>query len=197
MGLLKEIFSTGLKERLYRYGFEDIGKDQWEERFGGIPPTWIYVLGRINKQNDKYNVSVSSLRHKRRTYLAEFDWVTIWETRKYNSFEEALGVLTKHVRICQNEFPHLLFYRQLSDHEIKQKPPNRISGCQEFLDNKWVTYPKYIYFDSPELKPLRSLLTRCDLCNYFDEDNVSYYDDVEKCRKNYEFKCLQGDLERR
>ncbi len=205
MGFLKEVFATGLADKLYRNGFEEIGKYQWEREIWEING-WAYVVLAIRELNNKYTISVSSPLHSYRDPLASGNWPTIWESKGYKSFEEALGVLTKHVRICQNKFPHLLFYRSMSNQELNQKPPDRKSACQEFLNNKWVTYPKYFYFDSPEWEPLRSVVKRCPTCVFFDDGADAYFDDgddeklfaydenVRKCRKNYEFKCLQDVL---
>jgi hypothetical protein len=202
MGFLKEVFATGLADMLYRYGFDNIGKDQWEEKIIADTVRWVYVIGKIHEWGDKYDISVYSPLHSYLDPLASGNSPTIWKLKGYKSFEEALGVLTKHVRICQNKFPHLLFYREMSNREINQETPERKWACQEFFNNKWVTYPKIFYFNSPGWEPLRSVLTKCSHCNYFDdgwddgddEKMFSYDDNVRKCRKNYEFKCLQDKL---
>lgn len=199
MGFLKEVLATGLADKLYRNGFEHIGVHQWERELWEING-WACVVGEIHNYCDKYEISVH-----RPPQISDYDphSVEIWRLKGYKSFEEALGVLTKHVRICQNKFPHLLFYRAMSNEEIGQEPPDRKWTYKEFLNNKWVTCPQFIYLDSRDWEPLRSVVKGCSTCVHFDDGVDAYFDDgddeklfayeenVKKCRENYEFKCLQ------
>lgn len=58
--------------------------------------------------------------------------VFLWKSRKYKTIEEAIGQLTKEVRIAQKEYPEIIFFKvtEITEHEI--------SAFDEFVGNKWI-----------------------------------------------------------
>lgn len=194
MGFLAEVFATGLADKLYRNGFETIGKHQWDELVMTTP--WVYVCGQVEQWGDKYSAQVSSCSIPGVYNKVGGKWVTIWHSKEFATYGEALGILTKSVRISQDKFPHLLFLRAIYNKQDKEPK------YQEFLNNEWVNHP-YNHPHANDWEPLRSVVKRCSMCNFFDdglddcfsnnddEKLFSYDDNVSQCRKNKEFKCLQ------
>ena len=194
MGFLKKIFTTGLADALYRHNFENIGNRQWDELVMTIP--WVYVCGEVGQWGDKFSATVSTGSIPGVYNRVGNKWVTIWRSKEYKTYEEALGILTKHVRISQDKFPHLLFLRTIYSNSHKELK------YQEFLYNEWVSHP-YNHPYADDWEPLRSVVKRCSTCVYFDDGFDAYFDDgddeklfayddkVSQCRKNKEFKCLQ------
>jgi hypothetical protein len=173
MGILNKIFATGLADMLYRHDFENIGKNQWDESAIIFYGAWTYVCGSVVQRGDSYATSVSTVSIPGAYNLVGSKCVTIWRSTKYKTHEEALGVFTKHVRICQTKFPHLLFY-MVEDNDGHKEPK-----YQEFLDNKWIAHPYNRPYED-DWEPLRSVLRRCNSCEH-----------ESQCRKKNEFKCLQ------
>jgi hypothetical protein len=193
MGILKKIFATGLADILYRYGFEKLGKNQWNSDDTWPPDEpWVYICGSI----DQGCIHVSTGSIPGAYNIAGSRWVRIWSSKRYKTHEEALGVLTRHVRICQDKFPHLLFYR-VENNKGLQEPK-----YYEFLDNEWVAHP-YNRLYQHDWEPLRSVVKRCHRCGHFDDGVDAYFDDggdeklfayeenVSQCIKKKEFKCQQ------
>ena len=60
------------------------------------------------------------------------DGVFLWRSRKFNTKEEAVGHLTKEVRLAQNRFPEIYFFKtdKIVDGEIPE--------FDEFLDGEWI-----------------------------------------------------------
>jgi len=196
MGLIKKIFATGLADALFRQNFENIGNRQWEDNELVMTSPWVYVCGQVGQWGDKYEAQVSTGAIPGAYNSVGNKWVTIWHSKKQKTYEEALGNLTKHVRISQNEFPHLIFLRAIFNNSHKEPK------YQEFLNNEWVAHP-YNHHYSDDWEPLRLVVKRCSSCGYFDDGLDSYLDDgddsklfsyeekVNQCRNNHEFKCLQ------
>jgi hypothetical protein len=200
MGFFKEVIATGLADKLYKYGFEKIGRNWWAEsaEIGSDESKCAYLIVTIYEYDSKFDIAVHSPLHSHLDTLASGNSPRIWQSKGYHSFEEALGVITKHVRICQNKFPHILFYKEVSHQELN-KPPADLKGMyQEFLNNRWVLYPKSFSFYDHYWQSLRSVQKKCDLCTYFeygwngDEDKLfSIEKERKNCQDNFKFMCLR------
>ena len=69
--------------------------------------------------------------------------VFLWKSRRFKTKEEAIGHLTKEVRIAQNKFPEIIFFK------TERYVNGAIQEFDEYLEGEWIRSKHRWSWDPP------------------------------------------------
>jgi len=96
------------------------------KQIGGINK--VIVLCKTEQSQGKFYITASSIWGDH----VFSERVFLWRSKRFKTREEAIGYLTKEVRVAQKKFPGIIFFKtdKFVDGEIIE--------YDEFLDEKWI-----------------------------------------------------------
>ena len=135
--MLKKLFNVGLASRISNLSIND-------KHMGGINKAVVY--SKVDRALGKY--FVTSLTYSGDQVFGES--FTLWESRKFKTKDEATGCLTKEVRLAQDKFPWIIFFKEIEvvrkiSEEYDEKLKANITVIEseeiifdEFVNREWV-----------------------------------------------------------
>lgn len=119
MNLMKRLFNIGLCARIQNLAINN-------KQIGGFNK--VIVLCKTGESQKRYYFSASSIWGDH-VFQEE---VFLWRSTKSKTKEEAIGHLTKEVRLAQYRFPEIHFFK--TDKIVG----GEILEFDEFLDEEWI-----------------------------------------------------------
>jgi len=119
MNIVKRLFNIGLCASIQNLAINN-------QQIGGFYN--VIVLCKTEETLKKFYMTAKSIYGD---HVFQ-DEVFLWRSRKFKTKEEVVGHLTKEVRLAQNRFPEIYFFK--TDKIVDGK----ISEFDEFLDGEWV-----------------------------------------------------------
>lgn len=119
MGFAKRVFNIGLCAKLQNLSGNN-------KQIGGFNK--VIVLCRPERIQNKCYFTANSILGD---HLFR-EGVSLWRSKKFKTMAEAVGCLTKEVRIAQQRFPQIYFFK------IHKYVDGEITAFDEFLDNDWI-----------------------------------------------------------
>ncbi len=120
MNFVKKLFNVGLSASIENLESND-------KKIGGINN--VIILCRLEYSLNKYYFTASSIWAD---HLFS-EGVLLWRSKKFKTKEEAVGFLTKEVRLAQKKFIEIVFFKV----EVIIKG-GEIIEFDEFVNEKWV-----------------------------------------------------------
>ena len=119
MNILKRMFNIGLCATIQNLKLNN-------KQIGGFNK--VIILLNIQEWLGKYYIKATS-NYGDHVFREE---VFLWESKKFKTKEEAVGHLTKEVRLAQDRFPEIIFFKitEMKDYEIV--------SFDEFINGRWV-----------------------------------------------------------
>lgn len=119
MNIVKRLFNIGLCASIQNLHIDN-------QQIGGFYK--VIVLCKTEESQKKFYITASSIYGD---HVFQ-DGVFLWRSRKFKTKDEVVGHFTKEVRLAQNRFPEIHFFKtdKIVDGEIPE--------FDEFLDGEWI-----------------------------------------------------------
>ena len=119
MNIVKRMFNIGLCASIQNLRINN-------KRIGGFNK--VVVLLKPQQWKSRHYV-VASSNDGDHVFREE---VFLWKSKKFRTIEEVIGHLTKEVRLAQDKFPEIIFFK------ITEMKNYEIVSFDEFIDDRWV-----------------------------------------------------------
>ena len=119
MNIVKRLFNIGLCASIQNLSINN-------KNIGGFHK--VIVLCKIGESRKKFYITANSIWGD---HVFQED-VFLWRSKKFTTKEEAVGYLTKEVRLAQNRFPEIHFFK--TDKIVN----GEILEFNEFVDQEWI-----------------------------------------------------------
>jgi hypothetical protein len=119
LNILKRAFNIGLCAAIQNLRINN-------KQIGGFNK--VVILLKTQEWLGKYYIRATS-NYGDHVFREE---VLLWESSKFKTIEEAVGQLTKEVRIAQKKYPEIIFFK------VTEIIDDKSSSYDEFIEDRWV-----------------------------------------------------------